>query len=69
MDPMKEVVELIVSHGIGVACIFYFMYRDYRFMSSMNETLKALEDATNLITEYFIKKGVIVRDDTKHNDN
>lgn len=69
MDPMKEIIELAVSHGIGIACILYFMYRDYKFMSSMNETLKALEDATTLITEYFIKKGVIVKDGTKFNDN
>jgi hypothetical protein len=33
------------------------MFRDYKFMGSMNQTLKALEDATDLITEYFIKKG------------
>ena len=62
---MNEVIDLILSNGIGVACIFYFMYRDYRFMNSMNDTLKALEDATKLITDYFLKKGVIVDDDAK----
>lgn len=63
---MNEVVDLIVSNGIGVACIFYFMFRDYKFMTSMNNTLKALEDATNLITDYFVKgKGGNIDNDGK----
>lgn len=63
---MNEVVDLIVSNGIGVACIFYFMFRDYKFMTSMNNTLKALEDATNLITDYFVKgRGMTIDNDGK----
>lgn len=54
---MDDIINIIVNNGIGVACIVYFMFRDYKFMGSMNQTLKALEDATDLITEYFIKKG------------
>lgn len=53
---MENIIDLIVSNGIGVACIVYFMFRDYKFMATMQQTLTTLEDTTNLIKDYFIKK-------------
>ena len=61
---MENIIDLIVSNGIGVACIVYFMFRDYKFMGTLQQTLTTLEDTTNLIKDYFIKKGVI-DDDNK----
>ena len=63
---MENVIDLIVSNGIGVACIAYFIFRDYKFMSSLQQTLTALVDTTNLIKDYFLKthKGEI-DDDNK----
>lgn len=46
---IKEVVDLLVSNGIGVTCIIYFMVRDWRFLDTLNKTLTQLCDATNLI--------------------
>lgn len=46
---VKELVDLVVSNGIGVTCIIYFMVRDWRFMDTLNKTLTQLSDATNLI--------------------
>ena len=47
---VDEIVSLFVNNGIGVACIIYFMYRDYKFMqkitdllSSLNKTLDELQ--------------------------
>lgn len=51
---MDTIIDLIVSNGIGVACIVYFMFRDYKFMSTLQQTLTTLEDTTNLIKDYFI---------------
>ena len=53
---MEDIIDLIVSNGVGVACIFYFMFRDFKFMQTMQQTLTTLEDTTNLIKDYFIKK-------------
>lgn len=61
---MENIIDLIVSNGIGVACIVYFMFRDYKFMGTLQQTLTTLEDTTNLIKDYFIKKGVL-DDDSK----
>lgn len=51
----KEIIDLVVSNGIGVACIVYFMFRDYKFMCTMQKTLDALNESVNLIEKYFIK--------------
>lgn len=59
---MENIIDLIVSNGIGVACIVYFMFRDYKFMSTLQQTLTTLEDTTALIKDYFIKKGADLDD-------
>lgn len=59
---MENIIDLIVSNGIGVACIVYFMFRDYKFMGTLQQTLTTLEDTTSLIKDYFIKKGDLDND-------
>lgn len=54
---MQDIIDLVISNGIGVACIVYFMFRDYKFMDSMNRTLQALNESVQLIEDYFIKEG------------
>lgn len=62
---MENIIDLIVSNGIGVACIVYFMFRDYKFMGTLQQTLTTLEDTTNLIKDYFIKMHKEDLDDNK----
>lgn len=52
----KEIVDLIVSNGIGVACIVYFMFRDYKFMGAMQKALDSLNESVNLIEKYFMEE-------------
>lgn len=52
---MSDIIDLVVSNGIGVACIVYFMFRDYRFMSTLQKTLDSLNESTTLIEKYFIE--------------
>lgn len=40
---METIVDLIVNNGIGVACIVYFMWRDSKFVSKINDTLAIVE--------------------------
>ena len=49
-------ISLFVNNGIGVVCIAYFIVRDYKFMNTLNATLKSLEDSVKLIQDYFIKR-------------
>lgn len=52
---MNDIIDLVVSNGIGVACIVYFMLRDYKFMDTMQKTLNSLNESVSLIEKYFIE--------------
>ena len=53
---MDDIINLIVSNGIGVACIVYFMFRDWKFMSTMQETLVALRESLDVIEKFLIEE-------------
>lgn len=53
---MENIIDLIVNNGIGVACIVYFMFRDYKFVNKINETLAVVEKYIATREEH-IKKG------------
>lgn len=55
---LKELINLVVSNGIGVACIVYFMIRDYKFMGTMQETLTTLKESLEVIEQFLIKEGM-----------
>jgi hypothetical protein len=59
-DPtmLDQIVNLIINNGVGVACIAYFMFRDYKFMqklsdafASLKATLESLEKVNSRLTE------------------
>lgn len=56
---IDEIVNIFVNNGIGVACIVYFIFRDYKFMTTLNETMTTLKESVNLIEDYFLKNGSI----------
>ena len=37
-----EIVALLVNNGVGVACIGYFMFRDYHFMQKLSDAIATL---------------------------
>lgn len=53
---MRDLVDLIVSNGIGVACIVYFMFRDYHFMDSLNKTMTSLHETLEVIERFLIEE-------------
>ena len=53
-----DIVSMIVNNGVGVACIVYFMFRDYHFMQKLTDTLASLtaaleqlQDVTKIVEE------------------
>lgn len=52
----KEIFELITSNSIGIACILYFMYRDYKFMNRLDNMLATLSTQTETIANILINK-------------
>lgn len=52
---LLEWLNVIENYGIGIACIVYFMFRDYKFtteltksLASLNAVLKALENKIHI---------------------
>lgn len=51
-----EILNVILNTGTSVAVIGYFMYRDFKFMKTLEDTLTTLRDSVDLIKNYFIDK-------------
>lgn len=39
-----DIVSLIVNNGVAVAVIIYFMFRDFKFISKVSDSLQELID-------------------------
>lgn len=48
---MQEIINLLVNNGTAIAVIAYFIYRDNKFMSTLNSTLTQLTEATTTIKQ------------------
>ena len=48
---MEEIINLIVNNGVAVAVIVYFMYRDFRFQATLQQTLTTLVDTVDALKE------------------
>ena len=49
--PMDQIVQMLVNNGTAVAVIAYFMYRDYKFMDTLQSTLTTLVDTVNVLKD------------------
>lgn len=54
---MKEIVTLIQNTGVTVVILGYFIYRDYKFMSTLKDTLTTLVNTINTLKEVVQAKG------------
>lgn len=48
---MEDIVNLIVNSGVTVVIIAYFMFRDYKFMNQLQQTLTTLVDTVNTLKD------------------
>ena len=51
---MQELITMIVNNGTAVAVIAYFMYRDFKFMTTLRETLTTLVDTVDVLKDAVI---------------
>lgn len=54
---MKELVNLIQNTGVTVVIIGYFLYRDYKFMGTLKDTLTTLVNTVSTLKEVVQSKG------------
>lgn len=59
---MQDIITMIVNNGTAVAVIAYFMYRDFKFMSTLRETLTTLVDTVDVLKDAVISGGKVSND-------
>lgn len=53
---MENIIQLLVNNGVSVAVVAFFMWKDIRFMDTIQKTLTSLDESTKLIEKYFIEE-------------
>ena len=54
---METIIDLLVNNGVAIAVVAFFMWKDIRFMDTIQKTLTSLDESTKLIEKYFIEEG------------
>ena len=60
---VKELTELLVNNGTAIAIIIYFMYRDFKFMQTLQGTLDTLVNTVNTLKELITNRNVPIQAD------
>lgn len=48
---MNEIIDLIVSNGLAVGIIIYFLYKDYKFNDQIINVIGELKDTVGEVKE------------------
>lgn len=48
---MQEMVNLLLNSGTAIVIIGYFIYRDFKFMSTLQTTLTTLVDTVDALKD------------------
>lgn len=54
---MKELVNMIQNTGVTVVILGYFIFRDYKFMGTLKDTLTTLVNTVSTLKEVVQSKG------------
>lgn len=54
---MKELVNMIQNTSVTVVIIGYFLFRDYKFMGTLKDTLTTLVNTVSTLKEVVQSKG------------
>lgn len=48
---MTEIIDLIVSNGMSVVLVGYFIYKDYKFNASITNILTEIKEVLAILKE------------------
>ena len=48
---MQDLITVITNNGVAVAVLVYFIYRDNKFMSTLQTTLQTLIDTVDALKD------------------
>lgn len=55
---MQEMVNLLLNSGTAIVIIGYFIYRDFKFMSTLQTTLTTLVDTVDALKDLVSDKRI-----------
>lgn len=58
---IENIVSVIINNGVAVSLLAYFVYRDNKFMSNLDVTLKTLQTSVDSVRT-LLEKEVEKRD-------
>ncbi len=53
---LETVANLLLNNGVAIAVIAYFMYRDNKFMTHLQQTLQTLVDTVTVLHDLVNQK-------------
>lgn len=53
---LETVANLLLNNGVAIAVIAYFMYRDNKFMTNLQQTLQTLVDTVTVLHDLVNQK-------------
>ena len=54
----EQIVDVITNNGVGIACILYFMLRDFKFMEKLTDTVASLNSTLEELQLMCVKFGI-----------
>lgn len=57
MENVADIISLIQNTGVTIVILGYFIYRDYKFMSTLQNTLTSLVHTVDTLKDVVGSKG------------
>ena len=54
---IEDIVNLIMTNGIGIVLIGYFIYRDFKFTEKITDALDKVNETLTILTTYHGRDG------------
>ena len=49
---MNDIVNMVLNSSVSIVVIGYFMYRDFKFMGQLQQTLQSLVDTVGILKDF-----------------
>lgn len=55
---IEQIISVITNNGVSIGLLLYFVYRDNKFMNTLNTTLTTLRNTTESIKKMLEKRDI-----------
>lgn len=56
MEDIQAIISIIMNNGVAVALLAYFVYRDNKFLNSLDVSLKTLQNSVDSLKNLIEKE-------------